>query len=326
MKKKNYTVYFLIIFSIFLTDCSKKNKSDIVKKEIVTNKNKVSIIVLGTVQDAGSPQIACNKKCCVGLFNQPDIKRKAVSLGVVDREHQKKYLFDATPNIVAQIKNLKNFLNKKSTEIPDGVFLTHAHIGHYTGLMYFGKEAMNSDRLPVYAMPKMEYFLKNNGPWSQLVSKKNILLKGIKNENEIKLSSNLKVIPFRVPHRDEFSETVGYTIVGPHKKALFIPDIDKWGKWDKKIIDEIKKVDYAFLDATFFSGKEINNRDISQIPHPFIIESMKLFKKLNSKEKKKIIFIHFNHTNPVLLLNSEASKQVLENGFKIARINDVYDL
>ena len=41
-----------------------------------------------------------------------------------------------------------------------GVFLTHAHIGHYTGLMNFGNEAMGTKELPVFCMPKMKSFFK----------------------------------------------------------------------------------------------------------------------------------------------------------------------
>ena len=129
-----------------------------------------------------------------------------------------------------------------------------------------------------------------------------------------------------MPHRDEYSETVGYRIQGPNKKALFIPDIDKWDKWDKEIIDQIKTVDYAFLDATFYSGKEINNRDISQIPHPFVIESIDKFKDLSTEDRAKIVFIHCNHTNPILDASSPETKNVLENGFKIARFGDVFEL
>jgi pyrroloquinoline quinone biosynthesis protein B len=148
----------------------------------------------------------------------------------------------------------------------------------------------------------------------------------MENEKSIQLSNSIQVTPFLVPHRDEYSETVGYKIEGPNKSALFIPDIDKWEKWKNNIIDEIKKVDYAFLDATFYSGAEINNRDISQIPHPFIIESIETFKDLDNYEKSKIIFIHFNHTNPVINPNSMEAKIVIEKGFKIGKINDVFEL
>src|SRR5204862_614655 len=145
----------------------------------------------------------------------------------------------------------------------------------------------------VYAMPKMKTFLETNGPWSQLVNLKNIVLQSLQNDQPITLTSKVKIKPFKVPHRDEYSETVGYLIEGPNKKALFIPDIDKWEKWKTDIRAAIAKVDYAFIDGTFYDGVEVANRDISTIPHPFIIESMKLFGDLPPAEKKKIYFIHF---------------------------------
>lgn len=285
----------------------------------------VSLVILGTVQDGGSPHIGCKKDCCSTLFDHPDPNRKVVSLGVIDHENKKTFLFDATPDLPSQFKLLKKW-GQKDEEAPNGIFLTHAHIGHYTGLMFLGREAMGSSSVPVYAMPKMQSFLKNNGPWSQLVDLKNIELKEIKNEEAVAVTNKLKVIPFTVPHRDEFSETVGYTIIGPQKSALFIPDIDKWSKWEKSIIDEIKKVDYAFLDASFFDGNEINNRDISEIPHPFVIESMALFKSLPTSEKSKVHFIHLNHTNPLLNTSSDQAKMVLKNGFNISKFNDVFGL
>ena len=207
-----------------------------------------------------------------------------------------------------------------------GIILTHAHVGHYTGLMYLGKEAANAKNVNVFAMPRMKKYLETNGPWSQLVTNKNISLTQIEKEQSIFLTPNLMATPFLVPHRDEYSETVGYRIKGPNKTALFIPDIDKWNKWDKSIVEEIKKVDYAFLDATFYSGKEINNRDISQIPHPFVIESLEMFKTLDSIERKKVIFIHFNHTNPALQENSKERKRIEKLGFRFANENDNFDL
>lgn len=213
---------------------------------------------------------------------------------------------------------------RNKNEMVDGIFVSHAHIGHYTGLMYLGKEACDANRISVYTMPRMTKYLKSNGPWSQLIKRNNITLTPIRNEQVIELSSNLRITPFLVPHRDEYSETVGYKIKGPNKTALFIPDIDKWHKWNKNIVEEIKNVDYAFLDGTFYDAQEINYRDISEIPHPFIVESLELFKNLSTSDKNKIIFIHFNHTNPVLNLNSPESKFILDHGFKIARLNEKF--
>ncbi len=292
--------------------------SAIEKKSTV---EKVELIVLGTLQDAGSPHIACKKDCCSGLFKNPDLSRKVVSLGIVDHRNHETFLFEATPDISEQAKLLKNHASWEATELPTRIFLTHAHIGHYTGLMYLGKEATNANHLPTYVMPKMKTYLEQNGPWSQLVLNKNIDLHPIENRKVLSMTSTLKIVPFQVPHRDEYSEAVGYKIIGPNKSALFIPDIDKWQKWETNIVSEIKEVDFAFLDATFYDGDELNTRDISQIPHPFVIESMKLFKNLPKKEKEKIHFIHFNHTNPLLNLESPQAKIVLKNGFNIAQFN-----
>ena len=71
-------------------------------------------------------------------------------------------------------------------------------------------------------------------------------------------------MPFLVPHRDEFSETVGFEIKGENKTAVFIPDIDKWSKWNSDLKELIKRVDYAFLDATFYKNGEIPSRDMSE--------------------------------------------------------------
>ncbi len=318
----------LIIIS-FLLSCTKKRPSannTIVENNKELDVNETSIVILGTIQDAGSPQIGCNKTCCEDLFDSPDNSRQVISLGLIDKFNSKTYLFEATLDIVKQIKKLTQLNKHNEDEIPDGIFLSHAHIGHYTGLMFLGKEAIDAKDTPVYTMPRMKAFLENNGPWSQLVARKNISLNEIADEKVIELSNEIYVTPFIVPHRDEYSETVGYKIVGPNKSALFIPDIDKWHKWDKDIIAEIKQVDYAFLDATFYSGKEIDNRDISQIPHPFIIESLDLFKSLSTTDRNKVIFIHFNHTNPVINPNSSEAKMVTKQGYRIGKINDVFAL
>ncbi|MBX2919552.1 MAG: MBL fold metallo-hydrolase [Ferruginibacter sp.] len=316
---------FSFIASLFLlVGCFTNNKAIYKNQQPVSIEvNSVAVVVLGTIQDAGSPQLGCTKDCCKNLFLNPDKNRKVVSLGIVDAINNKNFLIEATPDITQQAKALKTFSSFSHKEMPDGIFLTHAHIGHYTGLMYLGKEAYNADSVPVFAMPRMKKFLKQNGPWSQLVTNRNITLHELFDGKEIAITKDVKITPFTVPHRDEFSETVGYLVTGPHKKLMFIPDIDKWAKWKTGIIDAISKVDYAFIDATFFNAEEINNRDISTIPHPFIIESMKLFENLPEAEKKKVYFIHFNHTNPVINNNSKQYKQVIQNGFNVASIYDV---
>jgi len=315
----------LLLASLCLLTCCTDPPAQPISVPTALNSSDVSLVVLGNVQDAGAPHVACRKDCCKDLFDHPDVKRQVTSLGIIDRISGKTYLFEASPDLTRQTKALKTAAGTDQ-ELPDGIFLTHAHIGHYAGLMYLGKEATNADRVPVYAMPRMRSFLTNDGPWSQLVSTNNIALQRLTADSTLQLTPQLQVTPFRVPHRDEFSETVGYLISGPNHKALFIPDIDKWEKWDRRIEDLIAEVDYAFLDGTFYDAAELNTRDISQIPHPFVSESMQRFAALSAAEKAKINFIHFNHTNRLLVTDSEETKEVIRQGFQVADFGEQFGL
>lgn len=276
-----------------------------------------SLIVLGIGQDAGIPQAGSQRPNAAEKFLNPDPLDAVVALGLIDAQNQQSYLFEATPDLPKQLYWLQQ-ATPGNPVFPSGIFLTHAHIGHYTGLMYLGKESASTQGIATYTMPKMAGFLKTNGPWDALVSNGNIVLKPL-DSTTVQLAKDLSVTALKVPHRDEYSETVGYHIQGPNKSALFIPDIDKWHLWEESIVEWVKRVDYAFLDATFFSGDELGGRDMSQIPHPSVQESMELFKGLNETDKQKVYFIHLNHTNPLLDENSAQTKEVLRKGFNIAR-------
>ena len=273
-------------------------------------KSNYTLKILGVIQDGGMPHLGNNETCCENIKQD----KYVTSLMLMNNENNESFLFDASPDINKQL----NFMGDRIKKDLKGIFLTHAHIGHYTGLMYFGREALNSKLVNVYAMPRMKKFLEENGPWSQLVSLQNISIIELSNESKISIDSNVIVQPVEVPHRAEFSETVGYKIYGPNKTALFIPDIDKWYLWEKSIIDEIKLVDYAIIDATFYDSKEVNYRDISEIPHPFVTESMDLFDSIDIKEKNKIYFIHLNHTNPLINKDSDQYKLVISKGYNVA--------
>ena len=295
---KSFSLSFSLIFLVFFS-YSQPSESDYIQ-------------VLGIVQDAGYPHIGCEKDCC----EQVSPGDYFVScLGLVDKTNNKRYLFDATPDIHNQINLLEKFTD---ANLIDGIFLTHAHIGHYTGLMYLGREGLGGKNIMVYALKRMVRFLTKNGPWDQLVKLNNISIQTISNKEFVKLSENIFVIPIKVPHRDEYSETVGYKIIGKSKKILFIPDIDKWDEWEKSIIEEVKLVDYAFIDGTFYNGSELN-RDMREIPHPSIEETLQLFSNQPVAERNKIYFIHINHTNPILTNKNGIADIIEDLGFNIAK-------
>ena len=274
------------------------------------------IYILGVAQDAGFPQAGCYKPHCMPGWNDPERKITATSLGLIDPSSKKKYIFEATPDLPEQLFLLEQEAPSDEFSL-NGIFITHAHIGHYTGLMYLGREAMGAHGLPIYVMPKMEQYLRENGPWSQLIALNNISLMPLRNDRS-EVLNNLKVTPFLVPHRDEFSETVGYSIQGPKKTALFIPDINKWSQWKENILERIQLVDYALIDATFYDNNELPGRDMSKIPHPFVVETMATLSLLPREQREKVWFIHMNHTNPLLNSNSDQAQEVRAQGFNIA--------
>ena len=290
------------------------------------------VAVLGIAQDAGYPQAGCDLDCCRDVWKEPSLRQYATCLAIVDPISHERWLLECTPDFKDQLKALDQLDqldpidSKSGVKGLTGILLTHAHIGHYTGLIHLGHEATGAKNTPVYAMPRMAKFLRTSGPWSQLVEYQNIELRALKNKQPIKLNERITVTPIQVPHRDEFSETVAFRVDGPNHSVLFLPDIDKWGRWEENVEDVVASVDRAYVDGTFYGDGELPNRPMDQIPHPFIVESMERFKSAPISERAKIHFIHFNHTNPVHNSSSEATKQTTTAGFNIARQNDRFSL
>jgi pyrroloquinoline quinone biosynthesis protein B len=321
MKLYQYLILIIAVF-LFANGCTSEKEDS---SRACYSETSPFIRVLGIAQDAGFPQANCQKDCCTSVWQEPHKREKVSCLSIIDPVEKTGWIFDATPDFKDQLYLMENSLQNGKIAL-GGIFLTHAHMGHYTGLMHLGREAMGAKKVPVYTMPRMKNYLENNGPWSQLVTLENVQLRALKSDSTIVLNKNIKVTPLLVPHRDEFSETVGFLIETAEKKALFIPDIDKWHLWERDILDLIKTVDVAYLDGTFFENGEIPGRDMSQIPHPFMEESMALFESLDAENKLKIRFIHFNHTNPVLKKMSTAHREVRKKGFRVAREGVVFEM
>ena len=280
------------------------------------------VVVLGIAQDGGVPHAGCVKTCCSDKWGSSGKQLRVSCLGIVDPKTKEVWMIDATPDFPQQLNDLTQNGRYKLM----GIFLTHAHIGHYTGLMHLGREVMGAKEIPVYAMPRMKEFLESNGPWNQLVSLKQIILNPLADHGILKLNDNLSITPFTVPHRDEYSETVGFQVSGLTSKLVFIPDIDKWDKWGKNINEVIKDNDYVLVDGTFFGQGEIPNRNMAEIPHPSIEESMYYFSVLSGENKSKVFFIHLNHTNSALNSNSNHREKIIRNGYNIAQRNQKFRL
>jgi len=283
-------------------------------------------VVLGIAQDAGYPAAGCRRECCAPAWANESRRCRVSCLGLVDPATGQRWLIDCTPDFPAQLRVLNQQIPQAKQSCPTGILLTHAHIGHYAGLIHLGREALDSQRLPVFAMPRMQAFLNENEPWRSMVLDGNMALVELADSQALQLSEQLSVTPLPVPHRDEHSETVAFIVRGPRRGVLYIPDIDTWDQWDLAVEDVISSVDIAFLDGTFLAAGELSGREMSDVPHPLLVESVARFAPLAEKERSKIHFIHFNHTNPVLDSASEASKRVLGAGFGLAQEGKFFSL
>lgn len=267
-------------------------------------------VVLGTAQDGGLPQAGCRKDCCAHG------RRAAVSsLALVDPASRRWWLFDATPDLREQLARMRS-------EAPActlaGVFVTHAHIGHYTGLMHFGREVMGARGMPVWVMPRLNAFLGTNGPWNQLVRLGQVVLQPLAADSTVTLGDSLRVTPFLVPHRDEYSETVGFRMETARGSVVFLPDIDKWERWDRRIEDTLAGTTACYLDGTFFDVNELPGRDMREIPHPFIVESLARFSTLDASDRGRVRFLHLNHTNRAAIPGSDERRRVERAGMHVA--------
>lgn len=277
----------------------------------------VIVTILGTAQDAGVPHPNCFCDHCKAAMEQPKRRRFASSLAVVETNTKQWHLIDATPDMREQLAMIQLKYGWFG-QLMDSIWLTHAHIGHYPGLMFLGREAIGTKGIPVFCGEKMKHMLENDAPWKQLVALNNIRPQLVQQEQAIELSQQVRITPVEVPHRNEFSETFGFWVQGPSRKLLYIPDIDRWEDWAHDIHDMVKEADICLLDGTFHSIEEIEKmgRNYKEIPHPVITETMDRLQDLVGETA--VYFTHFNHTNPVLDETDPFVKHVLERGFHLA--------
>jgi len=287
------------------------------------------VLVLGTAQDGGLPQIACEGPQCRAAREDPDRARLVASLLVVDPRDGRRWLIDATPDLPEQIELARGHGAPRGAGRPalfDGLFLTHAHTGHYGGLLHLGREAYGGAALPVHGPARLTEFLRTNGPWELSVRLGHLAPRTLPPGIPHELAPDLTITAIPVPHRDEYSETYAYLIRGPERALFYLPDIDKWERWERSIEDVIADVDIALLDGTFHADGEIPGRAMAEIPHPFLLESIARFASLPAEERSKIRFIHLNHTNPASNPASRAAEDVRAAGMAIAADGEVHGL
>jgi pyrroloquinoline quinone biosynthesis protein B len=281
-------------------------------------------LVLGSVQDGGFPQAGCyTPRCDAGrALVSAGHGRFVSSLALVEPRAERFYLVDATPDITRQLDLITEpaFRRRAAERRPfDGIFLTHAHIGHYAGLAMLGREGLGILETPVYCTQAMAGFLASNYPWRFLVDQGHIALRPLALDAWHRIDAFLEVQLWQVPHRNEIADTVAFVFRGPDASLLFLPDINAWSMWGRDAAEAVASVDVALVDGTFWSLDELPGRTIDEVPHPLMLQTMDLLQGVADRRRTRVVLTHLNNTNPALDDGGPQQAEIVRRGFGLAR-------
>lgn len=268
----------------------------------------MKVEVLGNTQDGGVPHLECSCDLCEKARENPEEAKRNASVMIKenDDEDSFRYLIDATPDVRYQIQG----------DYLDGVFISHGHLGHITGLLQFGEEGSNKTDLPLYVSDKTEDYIRKNDPFRLLIDKGNVEIMNFNDEDELDIRGG-KIEAFEAKHNRVNTDTLSFMIHGEDKKLFYIADIHEW---TEKTLNLMQQADIAIVDGTFWNEEEIERYE--EVPHPVMKETMHLAEDWDTQ----IYFTHLNHTNPALRPDSEERQEVQERDFGVVEEGMEFEL
>ena len=257
---------------------------------------KIIVTILGIAQDGGVPHLGCVCDTCK-RFSEEGRQLSPTSLAV--RDGDELHLIDVTRDLDRQTRMLDG-----SARMITDVWLTHGHLGHVDGLGLFGREVMASRGIRLHASESMFHLIQETPLWNALLDQRVFIKKQFDSGREIQISKNLSLVPIKVPHRDEWSDTHAFLLRGPNRALLHLPDHDHWADTLEQVgYDSIRewisriKADVILMDGTFWSSDDLPRQN--SIPHPPILESINRLGP-RREDDPDIRFIHLNHSNRAL--------------------------
>ena len=269
-----------------------------------------TLTVLGIAQDGGRPQPGCQRPCCQDLLAVD--YRSPVSLGIKTK--------NGTTILIEATRDLGRQLITFGEPSIDHLFLTHAHLGHVDGLGLFGRETMSARGIPLHSSQSMQNLIKSTPAWALLLEQGVFELTKI---GYVEID-DVVIESIAIPHRAELSDMHAFVLRGKEHSVLFLPDHDSWDQtlaahsapsireWLKEI-----EVTHALLDGTFWSGDELQGRDMSVVPHPTIQDSLARLGQKQSGDPE-IYFTHLNHTNPAYREDGAAYQKITKFGGRVS--------
>jgi len=272
------------------------------------------MMVLGSAQDGGLPQFGARTPLDQAA-RSGSIPRRYSSCVALVADDGRTFLLDFGPDVKAHEEVLLGhpaMEHRTGRGLIDGIVITHAHVGHYAGLIHLGREIDAADAVPCWVTPGMGRFLRAEAPWRFAIEQAHLKIHEHEPPAAFSPWSDLEISLIPVPHRHEASDTVAISVNGA---ALYLPDIDSWDDWPAAG-EVIADHSVALLDATFWSAEELPHRDISKIKHPLVPDTLQRFGHLVGDTR--LILTHLNHTNPICDPDAVEHGAVISAGFEVA--------
>lgn len=294
----------------------------------------VRAVLLGVAQDGGRPHPGCRRPCCLRALSEPERVRHPTVLAAQDADGGL-HLIDCSRAFVWQWDLLLRSLERTdpaAPPAPTSVTLTHAHLGHVDGLGLLGTEALDARDIRLHVSGPMAELIAATPAWRELVERGCLRPAAYRSGEAVQLGRGLRMTPIQVPHRDERADTHAILLAGPERRLLHLPDHDTWRQtlaahraasvrqWLASL-----EVDIALLDGTFLDDNELPAARQRAVPHPAVSETVH---RLGPREPTdpEVVFIHLNHTNPLLDDDDPAHRLLTEHGHAAGRAGQTWRL
>lgn len=285
--------------------------------------------VLGSAAGGGFPQWNCGCPNCraVRAGSRPAQSRTQSSIAV-STDHQRWFLFNASPDIRAQIEAFPGLRPGAGRATPlQAVLLTDAELDHTLGLLLL-REAKSVELHATAAV--RETLCRGTAILRTLEAYCAVTWREVVPGAETQLGGGLSYRAFDVPTNKrnrfgpgrEHGRVVGYRLTDETtgRTAVYLPGVQELGP---AVLDELAGADCLLVDGTCWHDDEMirlglagkTSRDMGHLPIAGPDGSLARLAALPAERK---IYVHINNTNPVLLDDSPERRAVEQQGVEVA--------
>jgi pyrroloquinoline quinone biosynthesis protein B len=285
--------------------------------------------VLGSAAGGGFPQwnCACPNCCAVRAGSRP-CRPRTQSAIAVSVDYQRWFLFNASPDIRAQIESFRALQPNDGRATPlQAVLLTDAEIDHTLGLLLL-REAR---ALELHATPAVQETLRDGtAVLRTLEAYCPVVWRPVATGTDVSLGGGLSYRAFDVPTNkpNRFrtglnpGRVVGYRLTdeASGRVVVYLPGVQELGAAVRAQLDGCTCL---LVDGTCWHDDELirlglarkTARDMGHLPIGGPGGSLEQLSRLPIERK---IYVHINNTNPILLEDTPERRMVEQAGMEVA--------